>query len=444
MDAIIPLVPDSAALLNTPTGATALARLFSALRAATTLDRVLAVGHDASLLALAESAGLSAVLLAAPQPLSGKGVLPTGGAEALDRLGAEDRRTLLVSCANPLLTGQIIDDFVRQAEAAGRPTLSVVTPLDHPCQLSQHLRMLDAGVLLPLDPNHSGPHAGVQTANAQARLLTKPFRFLWTAQQTRGQGPLFVLGCAQGESFFLSVPDEAALPASGPLLVRESEDRARLSLPAHELRELAARFGVRSLDDVTGAGLHLSPGLPCLSFRNADGAISLGFAASHAGRRLCQVYAQAGQDAQAGPSGERRASLDLAGEPPRAALPVDLGETGSPISYNLLDYLDSDGGFDLTQAFPEAHHGLWRVDPTTGCRMNCISGRAIHGRQEFPEVLEPDGSLSALTRTEAARFDELLQAGEVAAFVLERGQSLQLRTPYDLLRYKAKLRMEDV
>lgn len=439
MDAIIPLMPDSAAVMNTPTGATALTRLFSALRAATALDRVLAVGNDAGLLAQAENAGLSAVLLAAPQPLCAGGLLPTGGAEALGRLGAEDRRTLLVSCANPLLTGQIIDDFARQAEAVQRPMVSVVAPLDHPCQLSQHLRMLDAGVLLPLDPNAPGPHA-----DCGARLLTKPFRFLWTAQQTRGQGPLFVLGCAQGESFFLSVPDEAAIPASGPLLLRESEDSARLSLPASEIRDLAARFGVRALSHVTGAGLHLSPGLPCISFRDADGATSLGFAASHEGRRLCQVYAQAGHDGQGGRDAECRASLDLTGEPPRAALPWTLGAMTAPVSYNLLDYLDSDGGFDLTQAFPEAHHGLWRVDPATGCRVNCVSGRVIHGRQEFPEVLEPDGSLFALTRTEAARFDTLLHAGEVAAFMLERGQSLQLRTPFDLLRYKAKLRMEEV
>jgi hypothetical protein len=438
MDAIIPLMPESAAVMNTPTGATALTRLFSALRAATALDRVLAVGNDAGLLALAENAGLSAVLLAAPQPLRSGGPLPTGGAEALDRLGTEDRRTLLVSCANPLLSGQIIDDFVRQAEAAQRPMVSAVAPLDHPCQLSQHLRMLDAGVLLPLDP-----HADAQASNGGARLRTKPFRFLWTTQQTRGQGPLFVLGCAQGESFFLSVPDEAAMPASGPLLLRESEDSARLSLPADEIRELAARFGVQSLSDVTAVGLHLSPGLPCISFRDADGVAFLGFAASHEGRRLCQVYAQAGHGGQGGQDGECRASLDLTDEPPRAALPWTLGAMAAPVSYNLLDYLDRDGGFDLTQAFPEAHHGLWRVDPATGCRVNCISGRVIHGRQEFPEVLEPDGSLSALTRTEAARFDELLQAGEVAAYVLERGQSLQLRTPFDLLRYKAKLRMEE-
>jgi pimeloyl-ACP methyl ester carboxylesterase len=435
MDAIIPLMPESAAILNTPTGATALARLFAALRSATALDRVLAVGHDAGLLAQAEDAGLSAVLLAAPQPPCAGGVLPVGGAEALERLAAEDRRTLLVSCANPLLTGQVIDDFVRQAEAAQRSTVSVTPARDHPCQLSQHLRMHEAGVLLPLDQQ-----AGAQTQNGGARLLTKPFRFLWAAQQTRGQGPLFVLGCAQGDPLFLSVPDEADPPASGPLLVREGEDSARLSLPAHELRELAGRFGVCSLSAVAGVGLHLSPGLPCLGFRDANGAASLGFAARNEGRRLCQVYAQARPDGQ---NGERRASLDLTGDPPRAELPWSLGEIDSPVSYNLLDYLDSDGGFDLTQAFPEEHHGLWRVDPGTGCRMNCISGRTIHGRQEFPEVLEPDGSLSALTRAEAARFDELLHAGEVAAFVLERGQSLQLRTPFDLLRYKAKLRMEE-
>ena len=441
MDAIIPLMPDMAALLNTPTGATALARVFSALRAATSLDRVLAVGNDAGLLALAQNAGIAVAPPTWPHPALAHGILPTGGAEALGRLGAQDRRTLLVSCANPLLTGQLIDDFVRRAEAAERPMTSVAAPQDHPCQLSQHLRMLDAGVLLPLDPGPSDLLSALQPAEGGARLLTRPFRFLWAAQQTRGQGPLFVLDCTRGDSLFLSVPDQAAMPTAGPLLVREGEANARLSLPAHELRELAARFGVRSLDAVTGVGLHLSPGVPCLSFRDANGAHWLGFAAGHGTRRLCQVYAQAGPNGQ---NAECRASLDLTGEPHRAALPWNLGEAALPVSYNLLDYLDTDGGFDLTQAFPEAQHGLWSVDAATGCRMNCLSGRAIHGRQEFPEVLEPDGSLSALTRTEAARFDELLQAGEVAAFVLERGQSLQLRAPFDLLRYKAKLRMEDI
>lgn len=443
MDAIIPLMSDSAALLGTPTGATALTRIFSALRAATSLDRVLAVGHDAGLLALAEGAGLSAVLLAAPQPLCAKGVLPTGGAEALGRLGADDRRTLLVSCGNPLLTAALIDEFVRQAEAAQRPMTSVVAPLDHPCQLSQHLRMLDTGVLLPLDPR-----AGVQGSNGEARLLTKPFRFHWAAKQTRGQGPLFVLGCARGESFFLSVPDEAALPVSGPLLLRESADSARLSLPVHELRELASRFGVRSLDAVSGAGLHLSPGLPCISFRDADGARWLGFAAGPNGepgegpgdKRLCQLFAgvpQHGQDQ------DLHAVQNLHGTPPRTALPWDPHALEGPISYTFLEQFDQDGRFDLALSYPEAGHGLWSVTPDGACRINCATGRIIHGRQEFPEVLQPDGSLFAITRAEAACFDELLHAGEVAGFVLEQGQSLQLRTPFDLLRYSAQLRMEE-
>lgn len=437
MDAIIPLMPDSAALLNTPTGATALARLFSALRAATALDRVLAVGHDAGLLALAENAGISAVFLAAPQPLCAEGVLPTGGAAALDRLGAEDRRTLLISCSNPLLTGQIIDTFVREAEAAHRPMTSVAPPRDHPCQLNRHLRIREAGVLLPFDP---------QEGNGE-RMLTKPFRFLWTAQQTRGKGPLFVLGCVQGEPIFLSVPDEAALPATGPLLLRESEDSARLSLPTGEIRNLATRFGVLSLGSITGAGLHLSPGLPCISFRDADGAHWLGFANGpdsksdkrSSARRLCQLYARMPQNGQDQPP---HAVQDLHGAPPRAALPWDPCALGDPTSYTLLEQLDQDGHFDLVISYPESGHGLWRVNPATGCRVNCINGRTIHGRQEFPEVLEPDGSLSALTRTEAARFDELLRAGEVTGFVLERGQSLLLRTRFDSLRYQAKLRVE--
>lgn len=466
MDAIIPLMQDSAALLNTPTGATALARVFSALRAATSLHRVLAVGDDAGLLALAQNAGIAVAPPTSPHPALAHGILPTGGAEALGRLGAEDRRSLLVSCANPLLTGQLIDDFVRRAEAENRPLLSVAPPLDHPCQLSRHLKLREAGILLPLDPR-ARDVAGM--GDAGGRLLTRPFRFLWTAQQTLGHGPLFVLDCTQRESLFLSVPDQAAMPAAGPLLVREDDTSARLSLPARELRELAARFGVRSLDSVTGAGLHLSPGLPSISFRDADGAHWLGFATLPQGepdsgvqeapaeistpgainispehtaaKLLCQLYARAPQNSQVQ---EPCTLLNLHGSPPRARPPWDQSAQQGPVSYTLLEQLDQDGHFDLTLSYPEDEHGLWRTDPANACRINCATGRAIHGRQEFPEVLQPDGSLFALTPAEAGRFDELLQAGRMAGFVLGHGQSLQLRAPFDLLRYKAKLRMEDI
>lgn len=468
MDAIIPLMPDMAALLNTPTGAMALAQVFSALRAATSLDRLLAVGNDAGLLALAQNAGIAVAPPTWPHPALAHGILPTGGAEALGRLGAQDRRTLLVSCANPLLTGQLIDDFVRRAEAENRPLLSVAPPLDHPCQLSRHLKLREAGILLPLDP-HAREVAGRGDANDTGRrLLTQPFRFLWTAQQTRGQGPLFVLGCTRGDSLFLSVPDQAAMPAAGPLLVREDETSARLSLPARELRELAARFGVRSLDAVTGVGLHLSPGLPCISFRDANGAHWLGFATLPQGepgsglqeapteistpgatnispehtaaKLLCQLYARAPQNGQVQ---EPCTLLALHGSPPRARPPWDPSAQQGPVSYTLLEQLDQDGHFDLTLSYPEDGHGLWRTDPANACRINCATGRAIHGRQEFPEVLQPDGSLFALTPAEAGRFDALLRAGRMAGFVLGHGQSLLLRTPFDLLRYTAQRRMEE-
>lgn len=450
MDALIALMPESPALLCSPTGTAALARLFAAVGAARTLDRVLAVGHDPALLALAENAGLPAVLLAAPKPLHAKGLLPSGGAEALASLGVEDRRTLLVSCANPLLTGQVIDAFVRRAEEENRPLLSAIAPLDHPCQLSQHLRMREAGVLLPLEPK----------ADDDGRRSTKPFRFLWTAQQTRGDGPLFTLDASSDQGLLLSVPDCAPKPGFGPLLRRESEDSARLSVSGGELAQFLAPFGLAprmaladgalvdgaladgALDDgaITHVGLHLTPGVACAVFHGAEGGQRLGFAAGAQQRQLCQLYATRGQNGQAA---ELRASLNLEGQPPSAALPWSAQELEGPVSYNLLEYLEQDGGFDLALAFPDEGHGLWCVDPATSCRINTASGRVIHGRQEFPEVLEPDGSLFALTRGEASQFDALLHAGETTAFVLERSQSLVLNTRFDMLRYQAKLRMEE-
>jgi hypothetical protein len=433
MDAIIPLMGKSADLLNTPTGATALDRLFTALRSATTLHRVTFVGDDASLLARTKDAGFATAQWGTTDSNSA-GVLPAGGAEALQHHAAEDVRTLLVSCANPLLTGEIIDGFVHQAEAASHPTVSVIPARDHPCQMFQHVRVLDTGVILPLALQ---PPQAPHSMDSEARLFTHPFRFMWSARQVRGKGPYFVLDTSSVEGLLLSVPDEADMPANGPLLVRESADTARLCLPESEVRTLAAVFGIGSLHDVAGIGLHLVPGLPCLSFHDADGADCIGFAAGHQNGRLCQIYARDERH------GERRASLYLNDDLHSAPLPWSLDKI-EPLSYTFMDYRDNDGPYDLPQSFPEAPHGLWSVDPVTHASVNNITGKKILGRQDFPEVLEPDGSLFALTPSEATCFDSLLQAKKVAPVLMKSSQSLLLRTSFDLLRFKAKLRMDTI
>jgi hypothetical protein len=421
MAAIVSLVLDAGSPLTTAAAAPLLDRLFAAIRRAEGLERVLAVGLDRGLLAQAERAGLIPVPLSAPMPLRRSGLLPAGGAEALEH-AAEGRRALLVSCANPMLTAEVVEDFLRRAEEADRPCMSVVAPVDHPCQLNQLLRMREAGVVLPLEGLRDGG----------ARVLTEPFRFLWAAREVHGRGPLYIPRCSSGETVFHELPGTAATRVEGPLLLRESPDRARLSLPVDEVLDAGRPFGVRDCSEVLGLGLHLFPGLPCLAFRGGDGGARLGFTARRDERAVCLLFARAADGA------ERAASGDLEG----GALRLDASwDFRSPVSYSLLRSLDRDGEFDLEAPFPE-DHGLWRVDSATSCRINCRTGRVIHGRQEFPEVFEPDGSLFALTATEAVRFENLLEEGRVAAFELNRNCSLHVRTDFDLLRCTAKLRAE--
>lgn len=421
MDAIIPLMPEHPALMNCAAGTDALERLFAALREAQGLERIVAAGHDAELLDMARSAGLSAVLLAAPQPGPG-GLLPRGALSALERLAADGRRVLVAGCGNPLLRTEDIEAFARKAAGTDAPLLSVSAPADHPCQLNRHLRLRGSGILLPLDPQvQGGP-----------RLLTLPFRFLWAAQDARGEGPAFALNPADGTLFAVAAQDSAL--ARGPLLVPEGPERARLSLPAHEAERLAALHGAPGLASVLCVGLHLAPGLPCLLWRDRDNTARLGFAPDAPRRPHCQLYGR-------GPLGERSASLDLCGDPPSGRLPWIPGPEQGPLSYNLLEQPEADGGYDLILSYPDGH-GLWRTDPATGRRVNAATGRPIHGRQEFPEVLEPDGSLFALSLGQAAELDALLDAGRVAPFVLDARRSMRLRTPMDLLRYTVRRRLE--
>jgi len=428
MDAIIPLIDNYTAPLHMSAGTSALDSLFTALHSATALDRVTFVGNDTRLLARAEGAGFAAVQWRIAAEFHSVGVLLPGGVEALERYAAEGSRTLLVSCLNPLLTGETLDGFVRQAETARFPTVSVISARDHPCQMFQHVRVLNTGAILPLAPQPA------HFLNNEERFFTHPFRFMWSARQVRGKGPFFVLDASSAEGLLFSVSDGTNISLHGPLLVRESEGFARLSLLKAEVRDLAAALGI-SLNDVTGIGLHLATGLPCLSYRGADDTDYVGFSFEHQKGRLCQVYAQDKRH------GERRASLYLSDDSYSAALPWPLDRV-EPIFYTLMDYLDNDGQYDLPQSFPEMPHGLWSTDPVTCVCVNNLTGRSIHGRQDFPEVLELDGSLYALTPGEALSFNDMLQGGEVAPFLLAPSQSLILRTHFDILRYKARLRLE--
>ena len=80
---------------------------------------------------------------------------------------------------------------------------------------------------------------------------------------------------------------------------------------------------------------------------------------------------------------------------------------------------------------------LWRIDPTTGHTFNIDTGKLIHGRQDFPEVLQINHTLLCGSLEQLVKFDEILRSGQVKYFTINSRSSILVKNILDLLHIKA-------
>lgn len=92
------------------------------------------------------------------------------------------------------------------------------------------------------------------------------------------------------------------------------------------------------------------------------------------------------------------------------------------------------GRYDLAIPFVPDDR-VWKVDGKTGQVVDAVTGKGIRGRQDFMEVLRPDGSFFLARREALDDLAGLLERGLAQPFVLEPEESLRVETPADLLLY---------
>jgi len=80
---------------------------------------------------------------------------------------------------------------------------------------------------------------------------------------------------------------------------------------------------------------------------------------------------------------------------------------------------------------------LWTVDPESGRKTNVAADRVILGRQDQPEVFEPDGSLLAVRARAIDGEWRRPQLERIRAHVMPPDESIEVRTMTDLLRCHA-------
>lgn len=333
---------------------------------------------------------------------------------------------LLLRLDNPLLAPEMLEQG-RQllVEADGAAVLSVTQCHDHPCQMFMAYKMLDMGLIHFFDPGQS----------PAGRNVTLGFHFPWAEQAFTGdpEGTAFAprvrgLGVCLEPVAGLSGDEEA-------VYLREGPSEARLALRPRPPQEDMPGFRMvgRSYRDGGSpplASLWLQPGTQALSLRMLpqpgwSGRLFLRLTPVRAGKALPP---------------HQDFDLDLTGTEGSVALPLPASlwpdiPRPDALLYSVLA-VSQNASCDFSEYF-EAVDGLWTHEASTKCVRNCATGQEITGRQGFPLVVSPDGSL-AFVSLEEGRPSDLTGAlgGNALGLTLCGPAALRIRTPLDVLRWR--------
>lgn len=354
------------------------------------------------------------VTAAIPPAKPGMACLPPDLAWALRVLESQGKpvseEILAVNIRNPFLDAAALGNALGSHER-GVLLLGAVSPSDHPCQFFTPMVLEDAGVacLLEDDP---GMLAWVPSAWGRDCVVTKPFSFDWPVA---GQSTLGFYLRAPGDGAFLPMRPADGLTA-GPVWVRLAPDVAAVAM----LRdEFVSGWGVeeQELGRVLGANISRLPGEPPMLVLAGEepGMLTVAFPrpGTRQGRGILKLVS-----CSPGACGfEDVATVDFDATGTRARIKPKTSGAGA-LTYFLLR-IEEEQGHDFMMHFVPGS-GLWHFDSSQGACVNSATGQPIMGRQQFPLVLEPDGSFAAGTVKDVRRAEELLFQGSARLYPLER------------------------
>jgi CMP-N-acetylneuraminic acid synthetase len=353
---------------------------------------------------------------------------PRGTAAALAVLAADsdpNSPLLTVNFRNPLLTSDIVNKAVEEYLAAGRTVMfSALMVEDHPCQLKSFLKYYDFGLLHILDA----------TDSKSEYVQTKPFALDWSLRTRLGDSNdrLFALTCRETLSpFFAPLPTCALREAQHPVVwSKESDSSARLYLHSHLLppkEEIEAK-GLRLIALALNGGCD---GVSMLLYDNkASGRMRIEFSSTATSDQVEILRVLPLQNEA------QQVDIDVARH--QEFLVSPLTPQCSCLFYWLFQSV-TEGSYDVSEPFSRENI-LWRYDNVAAQVVNKSNGKVISGRQSFPPVFTPDGSLAVL-RHNSIENVEFLMRENFHLHTLRPHESIFVRSQNDIVLVRAMRRL---
>lgn len=389
--------------------------------------------HFFSLAAKYESPRFQRDLIPAANGFDKGGILPHGTLVSLRQLASEiesgGRKCLILNHRNPLITKNLLKNaLARFAISRSRLMISVIKSEDHPCQLKSYIKNQDVGIVyLDDDTGISTRLAETARSNLSAYrnqdlFISRSFPFKWGKKQIiakSSSGLYFRRACGTSAQFCpVEEADESKLLE--PVLYHcepYASDSARVIFPT-------SRIDIPTDLRLVGCTSPSGPFIRICILKDKEQNYYVHARSKETKMKehflsICPVC-------------KNLKVID------KIIIEDAVWEGISPFSFNerevsCLIYTSKTGirtgTYDIATEFP-IQRTLWDKD------INTESGEYIFGRQAFPDVFEPDGSLLIAEDYRALWNGLSLDGAE--GYCLQRKHSILIHSDFDLLRFKAK------
>lgn len=491
MLAIIPIfLEDEQALWSSADGKTLLLKCFSAASNANEINKLIVCTNDRFIFNLSRSHDIDSRLIDLKPKTEKSALLPLGTHAAarnvLKSIKSDVEDLMVLSFRNPTVTPDLLDEAIKTFKASKTSALiSVKKSTDHPCQLVAYYKIMDIGFLhLFENEETTAPYLAIMDNHCSALndishwyqnnrgdlRITKPFYFDWRAEgiQDKGASGIYVRTYhdssvqyipvdsasrhhfhGKPHSFWISEDTTTArvlspLQDTSPTLLGNSEEAAHLHSPhdscnAYEAQTSTERKAAQwrrtnSHLKLVGAPLKADTQISPLLFRDTQhNRYILSFASGALSTHSWVIKL-----------------LPIPLHPPNRTeiLDIELRDLAHPIPilfedndisgiiYCLLK-ASADDTYDFCEPFPP-DRSQW----TNSFRnINVTTQREIIGRQDFPDVFEPDGTLCIMRKGIISSLESEILQGHVYGFIMQETDSIQINSWYDMLRYAAISKM---
>lgn len=505
MIAVIPIfLQSNDQLWRTPEGNELILKTFRSVLNARQIENLMVFTNDDFVASMAKSLGIDANMIEDIESQESE-LLPIGTSSSLsylhEVLNIDFDSLMILGFRNPLLTPELIDQASAKFKHSKAPALiSVKTSIDHPCQLNAYYKIADIGFIHLFDNekdiapylqaledhitpkqspnqrnprnlsnqrlnqrspnqrnlcnptnlrlNQHSPNQRNQCNPSNLRLnqryrLTKPFHFDWESRgiHDKGKSGLYFRRYDDFHIKYIPIeepPDRTSSEISSPLWIYDTGKTARVlfdlnSCPSYE-------EPIKTDPNLIMIGAAFSDGhISCLLTENDETSkYLLVLNSEDLQSRSCIVKAV--PVSRSGPVENR--TIEVETDDFSIAIPFQFEEKDAcGIIYFLLR-LPHDDTYDLQEPFvPNTR--LWDKDNGSGKTVNTQTGKEIMGRQDFPEVLEPDGTFFIMNKDLISSFDKEVLNGNADSFIIEENASIQIKSELDLLKYKAITKATD-